>query len=162
MHSRVEGAKGLKFQWKLPQNCKLLKLLEKWLTYKIRKFLMVFIFIFIFLTLFNPFSSGEIEKLDFWDANNSTNFRHRYVENHKYYVKEHASLCKAYWIFFKKFPLRAMFTLTVFEILLSKRWSVLSPAQWDTGRKRVKVSVKNKTTCSEFAEIAWKMIDLQD
>ena len=33
---------------------------------------------------------------------------------------------------------KAMFTLTVFEILLSEGRSVLSPAQWGTGSERVK------------------------
>ena len=37
-----------------------------------------------------------------------------------------------------------MFTLTVFEILLSKGRSGLWPEQWGTGSKRVKVSLKKK------------------
>ena len=53
----------------------LLKLLEKWLIYKLRRFQMVFIFLFFFFysfffILFNTF----VEKLDFWNSNNSTNF----------------------------------------------------------------------------------------
>ena len=52
----------------------MLKLLEKWLTYKLRRFWMVFNF---HLILFNLFSIGKIEKLDFLDANNSTNFKHQ-------------------------------------------------------------------------------------
>ena len=39
---------------------------------------------------------------------------------------------------------KAIFTLTVFEILLSEGRSVLSPAERGTGSKRVKVSVKNQ------------------
>ena len=31
----------------------------------------------------NPFSTRKIEKLDFWDANNSSNIKHQYIENHK-------------------------------------------------------------------------------
>ena len=26
--------------------------------------------------MFNPFNTGKIEKLDFWDVNNSANFKH--------------------------------------------------------------------------------------
>ena len=37
-----------------------------------------------------------------------------------------------------------MFTLILFEILLYKRGSVMSPVQWIRGSGRVKVSVKNK------------------
>ena len=29
------------------------------------------------LILFNTLSTGEIEKLDFWDSINSTNFKHQ-------------------------------------------------------------------------------------
>ena len=39
---------------------------------------------------------------------------------------------------------KAIFTLTVFEILLSEGRSVLSPAERGTGSERVKVSVKNQ------------------
>ena len=73
--SGAQGAKGLKFQWKAKKNIdNLLKLLEKWLTYKLRRFWMVFNF---FLILFNPFSNEKIKKLDFWDANNYTNFKYQ-------------------------------------------------------------------------------------
>ena len=48
-------------------------------------------------------------------------------------------------VFFKRLLVKAMFTLTVFELLLSENRSVLSPAQRGTGSERVKVSVKNKT-----------------
>ena len=66
---------GVKVSVKKQKNIlNLLKLLEKWLTYKLRRFSMVFNF---FLILFNPFITGKIEKLDFWDANNSTNFKHQ-------------------------------------------------------------------------------------
>ena len=32
---------------------------------------MIFIYIYLFMILFNPFGTWKIEKLDFWDANNS-------------------------------------------------------------------------------------------
>ena len=33
--------------------------------------------VFVFFILFNPFYTRKIEKLDFWDANNYTNFKHQ-------------------------------------------------------------------------------------
>ena len=34
--------------------------------------------VFNFLKIsFNPFSTGKIEKLEFWDYNNYTNFKHQ-------------------------------------------------------------------------------------
>ena len=39
-------------------------------------FLSLFIYLFIFI-LFDPFRIGKIEKLNFWDSNNSTNFEHQ-------------------------------------------------------------------------------------
>ena len=57
-----------------------LKLLEKWLIYKLRRFWMVFNF--FSSIFFNGFSARKIEKLDFWDAKNSTNFKHQWLENH--------------------------------------------------------------------------------
>ena len=44
----------------------------------------------------------------------------------------------------KNVRLKAVFTLTVFEILLSKVRLVLAPAQWGTWSERVKFSVKNQ------------------
>ena len=37
-----------------------------------------------------------------------------------------------------------MFTITTFEILVYEYRSVLSPARWNTGSERVKVSVKKQ------------------
>ena len=42
---------------------------------------MVFIF---YLILRNSFGTGKIEKLDFLDSSNSTNFKHQLLENQKY------------------------------------------------------------------------------
>ena len=50
--SGAQGAKGLKFQWKAKKNIdNLLKLLEEWWTYKLRRFWMVFNFFWFCLTL---------------------------------------------------------------------------------------------------------------
>ena len=46
--------------------------------------------------------------------------------------------------FLKNVPVKAMFTLTIFDILLFKGKSVLSTAHWDTGSEWVKVLVKKQ------------------
>ena len=61
----------------------LLELLEKWLHYKLRRFEWFLFFIF-YLILCNSFGTGKIEKLDFLDSSNSTNFKHQLLENQKY------------------------------------------------------------------------------
>ena len=49
-----------------------------------------------------PFITGKIEKLDFWDPNNSTNFKHQYLKNHECKVNQPGYQSKAYWILFMK------------------------------------------------------------
>ena len=69
------GNKRVKVLVKNEKNIRiLLKLFEKWLNYKFRRFWMIFtfFFFFFFFELFNPFITGKIEKIDFWDANSST------------------------------------------------------------------------------------------
>ena len=69
---RGTGSEGVKVSVKNQKNIRnLLEMLEKWLTYKLRKFWMVFNFFWFCLTLSVP------EKFDFWDANKSTNFKHQ-------------------------------------------------------------------------------------
>ena len=53
---------------------------------------------------------------------------------------------------------KAVFTLTVFEILLSKGRSVLWPAQLDTGDKRVKVSLKNQKNIGKLLKLLQKWL----
>ena len=73
---RVTGTESIIFSVKNQENAwLLLESLEKWLSYKLRRFLMFL----IFFISFNPFSLGKTEKLDFWDSNNSTNFKHQQV-----------------------------------------------------------------------------------
>ena len=43
----------------------------------------------------------------------------------------------------KTVPVKVMFILTAFEILLFKGRSVLTPSQWGRGSERVKFLVKN-------------------
>ena len=67
------GSKGVKISVKNQKNVwLLLELLEKWLSYKLRRFQMVFK-----LILFNPFSARKIEKLDFGGSNYSINFKYQ-------------------------------------------------------------------------------------
>ena len=71
--SGVQRVKEFHFQWKTKRNVRpFLKLLEKWLNYKFRRFRMLF---FVCLTLL--LSTGKIGKLDFWDCDHSTNFKHQ-------------------------------------------------------------------------------------
>ena len=51
-----------------------------------------------------------------------------------------------------------MFALTVFEILLFEGKSLLSPAQRETGSKRVKVSVKNQKNIWNLLEMLEKWL----
>ena len=83
--SRLQARKGLNFQWKKQKKNAwlLLELLEKWLHYKHRRFEWFLFFIF-YLILCNSFGTGKIEKLDFLDSSNSTNFKHQLLENQKY------------------------------------------------------------------------------
>ena len=53
--------------------------------------------------MINPFSIGKIEKLDFWDFNNSANFKHQWWENHKCKVCQPGYHWKDYLILFKPF-----------------------------------------------------------
>ena len=57
--------------------------------------------------------------------------------------------------------IKAVFIVTVFEILLFERRSVFAPAQRGAEGERVNFSVKNQKKCSAFVEIACEMIDSQ-
>ena len=83
----------------------LLKLLGKWLSYKLRRFWMIFDFFFPF----NPFV--KLEKYDFCDSNNSTQCAKSISQDITKKLIEYS---------FKKVLVKAMFSLTVFEICCSK------------------------------------------
>ena len=51
-----------------------------------------------------------------------------------------------------------MFTLTVFEILLSKGRPVLWPAQWGSGSEKIKVSVKNQKNIENLLKLLEKWL----
>ena len=52
-----------------------------------------------------------------------------------------------------------MFTVIVFEILLWKTISVLWPAKWSTGSKRVKVSVENQICIGNLFQLLEKWLN---
>ena len=113
-----------------------MELFEKWLLYRLRRFRMVFIYIHIFFfILFNSFSSGKIQKLDFWDSDNSANFKHRKIENHKREVYQPGYHQKTYRILV--FWQNNVYSHRFRDIHVRK--SVLAPA------KRVPVSKKVKS-----------------
>ena len=69
---RFPGSEMAKCSIKNQKNVQLLlELLEKWLPWR---FQMIFM---VFFVLFNPFSTGKIEKLNFGDSKSSTNFQHQ-------------------------------------------------------------------------------------
>ena len=94
----------------------------------------------IFLILFDPFSTGKIEKLDFWDSSNSITLN---INNYRTTSEKSINLDvirKLIEYSLKMFFfVKAIFTLTVFEILLFKGRLVLSPTQRVTGSERVNV-----------------------
>ena len=62
-----QGSKGISFQWKTK------KMLDFYWNYlKIDCLTSLGV-----LILFKPFSPGKTEKLDFWDSNDSTNFKYQ-------------------------------------------------------------------------------------
>ena len=81
--------------------------------------------LFVSVNSFNPFSTGKIEKLDFempiitqiLDINNLRTASAISINLH--------TIRKLVEYFLKPVPAQAMFTLTVFEILLSEGRSVL-------------------------------------
>ena len=58
----------------------------------------------------------------------------------------------------ENFLLKAMFSPTIFEILLSEGKSIMSPAQRDTGSKRGNVSVKNQSNIGNFLKFLEKWL----
>ena len=85
------GSKRVRFSVKNHTDVRrLLKLLETLLTYEVRKFE----WLLPFLNFVYPYSIGKIVKLNFWDFNNSKNFKHQ--ENDKCKVKQPGHHKEAY------------------------------------------------------------------
>ena len=125
------GSNGLKFQWKTKKNIWiLLKLLAKWLTYKLRRFWMVFIFYLFFFWFCLTLSVPEKRKNSIFEMPmitqtlNINNLRITSVKS----IKMH-TIKKLIEYSLKNVIVKAMFTLTVFEILLFEGRSVLPPSQ---------------------------------
>ena len=112
----------------------LLKLLEKWLTYKPRRFSMVFKFFWYCLTLSVPEKlKNSIFEMPIIPQTLNTN-------NSKITIAKSINLHtirKLIEYSLENVLIKAMFTHTVFEILMSKGRLVLSFAQWSTESERV-------------------------
>ena len=74
--------------------------------------------------IFNISITEKIENLDFWDSSNSVDLKHKQLEKHNCKVYQNG-----YQVLFKNDFHHFGFTLTVFEIVLFKSRSVLSPVQ---------------------------------
>ena len=111
----------------------LLKLLERWLTYRLKRFWMVFKFFQFCLTLSVP---EKLKNLVFETPIIPQNL---YINNLRItsakFINLH-TIRKLTKYFLKNFHVKAMFTLTVFKILLVKCKSVLSPVKRCTGSER--------------------------
>ena len=92
-----------------------------------------------FVNLFNPFSNGKLKNSIFEIPvilqTLNIHYRVYQPECHK----------KAYRISFKNFFVKAMFTLTVFKILMFKGRLVLWPTQCVTRSERVKWKTQHKS-----------------
>ena len=108
--------------------------------------------------LFNPFSTAQIKKLDFWDANNYRTFKDNQLENHQWKVYQPDTIRRLLESSLKNVWAKGMFTFTVLEILLSEGRSVLWPAHMGTGIDRVKFSVKNQENVGNLLKLLEKRL----
>ena len=115
-----------------------MKLLEKRLTNKLRKFRMVFKFFWFCLTLLvqKKFKNSIFEITIIPQTLNVNNLRTT--------IAKFINLVIFTELIKYSGSVRVMFTLTVFQILLLEGRLVFAPAQRDTGSERVKFSVKKK------------------
>ena len=93
----------------------------------------------------NPFSTGKIEKLDFFRCQQFHKVKTSITDNLRTTSAKSVNLHTIgnLIVYSLKFVhTKTMFT--VFEILLFEGRSALSPAQSSTGSEKVKVSVKNQ------------------
>lgn len=96
-----------------------------------------------FLILLSSFTPINIEKYESWDSNNSANFKHQLLENHKCNFFQSRYHYKAYQYSLKK-VFQRIFNLTILEIFLFEFRSLLRHAQRITGSDRVKIFMKNQ------------------
>ena len=88
--------------------------------------------------MFETSSTTKIEKLDYWDTNNYIKFNHKQLQNQKSKVYQPITIGKLPECSLKNVEAKAIFTLSIYEILLSIGTSVLRPAHHDTGSKGLK------------------------
>ena len=133
---RGTGSESVKVSVKKQKNIQnLLKLLEKWLNYKLRRFWTILKRLWFCLTLSIP----EKLKNSIFDMPiipqllNINNLRITSAKSISLHIIR--KLIEYSW---KNICVKAILTPTVFEILLSEGRTVLSPAQRGTGSERVK------------------------
>ena len=91
------------------------------------------------ITHFNPFITGKIEKLDFWDANKNINPRTTRAKS----INLH-TIRKLIEYSLKNVLVKAIFTPSVFEILMHEGRSVLKRLSGAQGTKGLKFQWKSK------------------
>ena len=112
-----------------------------------------------FLILFNSFIKVKNKKLEFWDSNNSTDFKNRELENHR---------CKVYRLaldswsntFVEAF-LKTTCTLSVLKILLYEYRLILRTTQWIRRSEIMKLSLENQNKYFSFVGITCRVFSLQ-
>ena len=153
---RETGSEGVKASVKNEKNIwNFLEMLEKWLTYKLRKFWMVFKFFWFCLTLSVPekLKKSIFEMPIITQTLNIKNLRTTSVKS--VILNTNRNLVK---YSLKNFLEKAIFILIFLETLLSEVRSVLRPSQRDTGSKRVKVSVRNLKNIGNLLKLLEKWL----
>ena len=134
---RDTGSKRVNVSVKNQSNIgNLLKFLERWLTYKLRRFWIVFKYFSFCLALTVPekLKNSFFEIPIIPESSNMNSLRTTSTKSTNLHT-----ITKLVEYSLENFVVKTMFTLTVFEILLSEGRSVLSPAQWGTKSKRVEL-----------------------
>ena len=134
---RDTGSKRVNVSVKNQSNIgNLLKFLERWLTYKLRRFWIVFKYFSFCLALTVPekLKNSFFEIPIIPESSNMNSLRTTSTKSTNLHT-----ITKLVEYSLENFVVKTMFTLTVFEILLSEGRSVLSPAQRGTKSKRVEL-----------------------
>ena len=134
---RDTGSKRVNVSVKNQSNIgNLLKFLERWLTYKLRRLWIVFKYFSFCLALTVPekLKNSFFEIPIIPESSNMNSLRTTSTKSTNLHT-----ITKLVEYSLENFVVKTMFTLTVFEILLSEGRSVLSPAQRGTKSKRVEL-----------------------
>ena len=134
---RDTGSKRVNVSVKNQSNIgNLLKFLERWLTYKLRRLWIVFKYFSFCLALTVPekLKNSFFEIPIIPESSNMNSLRTTSTKSTNLHT-----ITKLVEYSLENFVVKTMFTLTVFEILLFEGRSVLSPAQRGTKSKRVEL-----------------------